>query len=159
MQCSFFFPLILSCYCYQPRAANIIKTLSTRMKLGVKVRQTKLMGGGNGHWIFGHYDRIDLIGKKTAEKPRSEAVGWRGEKNSKGGLLSAFTHTQHQLKTQNWRLHTSRLVTGQAVTSWYIILLNIQKLPLGNFSKNAQFLLPSIFATTVTFCMSRSQCL
>lgn len=65
------------------------------MKLEVKVRQAKLAGGGNGHWICGHFGRIDLIGKKKAEKPRREAVGQRGERNSKGGLLSAFTDTQH----------------------------------------------------------------
>lgn len=41
------------------------------MKLGVKIRKAKVMGGGNGHWILGQLDMIDLRGKK----PREEAIG------------------------------------------------------------------------------------
>lgn len=46
------------------------------MNLGVKIRQAKRMGGGNGHWVLGQLDKIDLSGKKKPEKPRREAIGW-----------------------------------------------------------------------------------
>jgi len=62
------------------------------MKPEVKIRQAKLMGGENGHGILGQLDVTDLTGKKQAEKPRGEATGRQGERNSKGGLLSARTH-------------------------------------------------------------------
>lgn len=87
-----FFPLIPSHYWYQPWVTNTIKRLSTRMKLEVKIGQAKLMGGGKGHWILGEFDMIDLTGKKKAEKPRRDAIGQWGERNSKGGLLSAWIH-------------------------------------------------------------------
>lgn len=63
--------------------------------LEVKIGQAKLMGGGNGHGILGQLDMIALVGKKKAEKPGRDAIGRRGEKNSKGGSLPACTHAQH----------------------------------------------------------------
>lgn len=44
---------------------NKIKKVSTRVKLGVKIRKAKVMGGGNGHWILGQLDMIDHMEKKT----------------------------------------------------------------------------------------------
>lgn len=38
------------------------------MKLGVRIRKAKVMGGGNGHWILGQLDMIDLTGKKNLEE-------------------------------------------------------------------------------------------
>lgn len=63
-----FFPLISYHYWYWTWVANIIKKVSTRVKLGVKIRKAKVMGGRNSHWILGQLDMTDLTGKKNLEE-------------------------------------------------------------------------------------------
>lgn len=63
------------------------------MKLQAELRQAKLTADGDGHWILGQPDVVDLTGKKTTEK-RRDTIGREGKRISKGSLLSAYAHAR-----------------------------------------------------------------
>lgn len=71
---------------YQAQIPNISKRKSTGMKLEAELRQAKL-GDGDGHWVRGQPDVVDLSGKKLTEK--RDPTGQEGKRISKGSLLSA----------------------------------------------------------------------
>lgn len=82
----------MRCYRYQAQTPNISKRKSTGMKLEAELRQAKLMADGDGHWVRGQPDVVDLSGKKLTEK--RDPTGQEGKRISKGSLLSAYARAR-----------------------------------------------------------------